>query len=189
MKKYYPFLASFFVHSLLIAGGIVGYSSWRSGKLPSQTPTTVYTVYYSMENTQPSHNEPAVNRDTAASKQAIEKSPLKKNVAPKIAPKEPENHGKPDDLSGGNEADLIPLAGNIMPTYPHWARESGLEGRFKLTLTIDDEGMVQNIEDSEASEDLYKLVEEIKSTIKRWRFKRSQKGIKTLTVPFEFVLT
>lgn len=189
MKKYYPFLASFFVHSLLIAGGIVGYSSWRSGKLPSQTPTAVYTVYYGMENTQPSHNEPAENRDTAPSKQDIEKSPLKKTVTPKTTLKEPENHGKPDDLPGGNEADLMPLAENIMPPYPHWARESGLEGRFKLTLTIDDEGKVQKIDDSEASEDLHKLVEEIKSTIKKWRFKRSQKGIKTLTVPFEFVLT
>ncbi|HSQ43093.1 MAG TPA: energy transducer TonB [Fibrobacteraceae bacterium] len=89
---------------------------------------------------------------------------------------------------GEADVDAMPLR-QVAPAYPEEARKAGVSGTVRCLLTIDENGMVSNVEILESPGN-YGFEEAIREAVTKWRFKPAEvNGIpvrQKLEQPFKF---
>jgi protein TonB len=76
--------------------------------------------------------------------------------------------------AGGAESEVMPL-NDVMPTYPRFAEQRGIEGHVKLAFTITRNGTVENVRVLEASpQNVFER--EARRAAVRWRFAPRTEG-------------
>lgn len=178
MRFYPAFGASLFLHSTLIAGGVMYYGFQPSFSGPrAKQPTTLQLVFKEPQTPLRAQPKPPAPKAVAPRAQAL----------PHSAPISPITSQA--DAIQPARVDLIPHPTNAAPTYPMDAKQEGIEGQFTLRLTVAPTGQVINVEETDsAMKAPLVLVQQATKVARTWRFKRNQNTTEHITVPFQFVL-
>jgi TonB family protein len=175
MRFYPAFVASVFIHSTLIAGGVMYYGFQPTFSGPqTKEPTTLQLVFKEPPTPPRATPKPSTPKTVAPRAKSI---PHNTPTPPKEASTEP------------TRMDLIPHPTNAAPTYPVDAKQEGVEGQFTLRLTVAPTGQVTHVEETDsATQAPTVLVQQATKAVRTWRFKRNQNTTEHITVPFQFVL-
>jgi len=112
----------------------------------------------------------------------------KENLQPPLSTEQPEGKTSGENFEitgpGGNR----PIITKVIPQYPSWAEQQGIEANVKIKIWVNKNGLVQSTEVIETS-GYRKLDAVAEESLKKWRFAEIEKDINVWAiVTFKFRL-